>query len=228
MRTGQPPGAAGPRSFAICAILSVVGGYVDAGSYLLTGSFTGHITGNSVLTAIALVTGHWSQAASCIIAVLGFMIGTAAGSVWPRSDRHGFGRRLVKPLLAEAALVGLGLSLATWHIVASHDLLLVCLCLALGLQNGTVTKLDGVSVRTSFITGMSTSLVTAMTGGRPDRKTRILPLVLGCFLLGAICGALLTARFELLGFGAVLLPLLLALVLSATAPTGQPGQGIGV
>ena len=223
MPAHQPEGAADFRSLVVCALLSVVGGYVDAGSYLLAGTFTGHITGNSVLAAIALVTGRWPQVASCVVAVLGFMTGTAVGSAWPRCGRHGFGRRLVKPLLAETTLIGLGIALAPWHAAIDHDLLLVCLCLALGLQNGTVTRLDGVSVRTSFITGMSTSLVTAMTTGRPDPKTRILPPVLGCFLLGAVCGALLTARAGLFGFGAVLLPLLLALILSATAPSGRPG-----
>ena len=35
--------------------LAFVGGYADASSYLLAQTFTGHITGNSILAAVSLV-----------------------------------------------------------------------------------------------------------------------------------------------------------------------------
>ena len=40
--------------------LAFVGGYGDAASFVLTKTFTGHVTGNLVLTAIAVATGELS------------------------------------------------------------------------------------------------------------------------------------------------------------------------
>ncbi len=70
--------------------LAFVGGYADAASYTLAGTFTGHITGNSV---------------------------------------------------------------------PNRELFIIFMCLALGLQNGALRKADGISVHTTYVTGMVTKLL---------------------------------------------------------------------
>ena len=67
---------------AICLILSGAGGFADAGSFMLIRTFTGHVTGNGLLTAVYLVKGEFSVALLCALAVVAFMSGTAAGTGW--------------------------------------------------------------------------------------------------------------------------------------------------
>ncbi len=202
-------GSLNVRFFVTSVLLSFAGGFADAGSYVLVSSFTGHITGNSILTAIAIVKQDWSQAFTSLLAVISFMGGTTIGLAWIK------GRGLTKPLLAEIALIAFGAWMLTVRIDVGRDLFVLCLCLALGLQNGVLNKLGSVSVHSTFITGMSTSLVTSVIDGQQIAKRRVLPAVIACFLVGALCGAYLASSLATLGFAGILVPLVLALLLAA-------------
>ncbi len=61
--------------------LAFVGGYSDAASYILAGSFTGHITGNSVLAAVSLANRDWLLTISRLLAVGAFLLGILLSSV---------------------------------------------------------------------------------------------------------------------------------------------------
>ena len=206
------------RFLAVGLILALVGGYADAGSYLLSGSFTGHVTGNSTLMAIAIVGRRGAQAFSCVLAVTGFLVGTAIGSVWPRVSGGGSCRRLAAPLAAEIVLIAAGMFATGVHPPFGHSAFLVCVCLALGVQNGILSRLGSVSVHTTFITGMVTSLVDAAIGDAAGPKRRVLPAVIGGFLCGAFCGALVVTRAGVAGFAGVLLLLALAWLVCVSAP----------
>ena len=204
-------------------ILALTGGYADAGSYLLSGSFTGHVTGNFILMAIAIVGHHGAEALSCILAVTGFLIGTAIGSVWPRVTGGGSCRRLAAPLAAEIVLVAAGMYATGVRLPFGHEAFLACVCLALGVQNGILSKLGSVPVHTTFVTGMFTSLVGAITAGAAGPKRRVLSVILGGFLCGAFCGALTVSRAGIAGFAGVLLLLALAWLVCVTAPRAAVG-----
>jgi len=64
--------------------LAFVGGYADAASYTLTGTFTAHITGNCVLAAFSLVNRDWLLTISRLLAVSAFLRGIILSSVVDR------------------------------------------------------------------------------------------------------------------------------------------------
>jgi uncharacterized membrane protein YoaK (UPF0700 family) len=207
----QPDLAAGvPQADAVGLILSAAGGFADAGSYVLIKSFTGHVTGNAVLTAVSLAQGKLADAASSACAVIAFMSGTACGTVWRRHKKPS----LTVPLLVQSCLIALGLAVFNIGGLAGKILLASAICCALGLQNGALTRLGTVSVHSTYITGMATSLVTALLQGKKP-ESLVLPQVIGSFLIGAVAGAILVSRLHAPGYAAILLPLAAASALSA-------------
>ena len=55
--------------------LAFVGGYGDAASFVLAKTFTGHVTGNLVLAAIAIAALHWRAVLGHLLAIVTFLIG---------------------------------------------------------------------------------------------------------------------------------------------------------
>src|SRR5258708_35617073 len=54
--------------------LAFVGGYGDAASFVLAKTFTGHVTGNLVLAAIAVAAHDWRAALAHLSAIVTFLI----------------------------------------------------------------------------------------------------------------------------------------------------------
>ncbi len=217
---------AGPgerRFLLVSLLLSFVGGFADAGSYLLVDSFTGHITGNSILLAVHLVDWQWLQALSCLVAVIAFLAGTAGGVKWPYPPDQSACRRLAPVLTLEIALIAFGLIVPELQATGRKDIFLASLCLALGLQNGALGKINSVAIHTTYITGLSTTLVGALATGKPSPKRWLLPPVIGCFIVGALVGAWLVTRVGVAGFGFVMLLLAFAWLLALTAPKNVSG-----
>ena len=55
--------------------LAFVGGYGDAASFVLAKTFTGHVTGNLVLAAIAVAAHDWRATLAPLSAIVTFLIG---------------------------------------------------------------------------------------------------------------------------------------------------------
>src|SRR5258708_15387922 len=55
--------------------LAFIGGYGDAASFVLATTFTGHVTGNLVLAAIAVAARDWRAALAHVSAIVTFLIG---------------------------------------------------------------------------------------------------------------------------------------------------------
>ncbi len=210
------------RLLVIAFLLAFVGGYADAASYLLTKSFTGHLTGNTVFLCLHLVQGAWREAASNALAIAAFVAGTA-GAEWMAvgSGEPARARRLAVPLLIEGALLLIAAVFRWQPGLPGNDLTVVFLCLGLGLQNGVLRKCGATSVHTTFITGMSTTLVTAVfqrASGeeRPDDRKKHPPALLAAMLLtfaaGAAVGGWLDFRFKIWGFAGIFVPCAAALV----------------
>ena len=214
------------RLLTITFLLAFVGGYADATGLLVTQAFTGHITGNIVLTMIHLAQAHWGEAAATVLSVVTFTVGTIVAE-WVE---FGMGdaaptRQLRLPLVIVCLLVLVAAGGRWYPGEHGNRWFIGFLALAMGFQNGALRRSGGVGVHTTFITGATTSLVTAVLKPRPgggqepaDRAkstaTTVLGGVIAIFALGAAAGGLLQPRLGVWGISVILLPLVVALVLT--------------
>ena len=147
---------------ALVVLLSVAAGCVDAVSYLDLGHvFTANMTGNTVLLGLSLGQADWQAALRSGVALVGFIIGVAVGTVIAGRDRE---REAVWPItvtvtlaveLAVLAAFAFGFYLAGG---AAHTLILLA-ALAMGLQSTAVRRLGIPGVATTYITGTLTSVI---------------------------------------------------------------------
>ena len=121
-----------------------------------------------MLGAIALGGGKIDAFWLRLTAVVAFLLATAGGILLPRL---GLGKNgtLALALIVEAAFVGVAPLFQFTQGSHNNVLMLVCLCFALGLQNGTFSKSEGVSVHATYITGDATSLLVSLLK-RPRRR----------------------------------------------------------
>ena len=204
--------------------LAFVGGYGDAASFALAKTFTGHVTGNLVLAAIAVAAHDWRATLAPLSAIIAFVIGILLSvlivrpletwSSWPLLPSV----MGIEVILLVAAFLALSSGLP--HGVG---IFVIFLSLALGLQNGAFRRVGGISVHTTYLTGMITSLIS--TEGEQytsekvphdvkahDPKIELLCVIWTAFVVGAGTGAALVLHFGALGMlGAALLLIPLAL-----------------
>jgi uncharacterized membrane protein YoaK (UPF0700 family) len=211
--------------------LAFIGGYADASSFLTAGTFTGHLTGNCVLAAVSFSTQEWYVALDRLLAVVAFLAGILSSLTLSRLLPI-YLRRYSLPvsMLIELALVAAAF-LFVWNH-ASHELFILCMCSALGIQNDALRKTNQVGVHSTYMTGMVTTLVQKCFGyllsvrGVANESARdaagsaiqvIAPIWIS-FILGALGGAIIVARFHALGLLgiALLLGLLLCAEINAT------------
>lgn len=218
------PAQTSTREWAGALLLVAVGGYGDAASFLLVGCFTGHTTGNSVLAAIALARGGrvWEP----ILAVVCFLCATALAQRLRTSSTQPFGSRGVHYVLgAEMLLV----FVSPFLLMAQHRYAFIaCMSLALGLQNGAVSRADGISLHTTYLTGTLTRLLSLLVQpgsanvSMNKSEMRFIPLVWGAFVAGALCGALTIARVGPRGVWGM--PVLLGTVLGISSLEQRAGK----
>lgn len=203
--------------FFLAASLALAGGFADAASFVLLGVFSGHLTGNSILSGISIVEGSFTQLWAILTAVGGFVSGTVTGVLWRR--RIGTAHGMSLPLGLEILVVGAGI-LAYENLDASlRDYgLALCLSLALGIQNGVYATVGTSKVHTTYITGVTTSLLNTLFYGpeqsaakRHDRG--MFATVLCSFVLGGAAGAFLTYHHGVLGVLGLMALLLMAVPL---------------
>jgi carbohydrate-selective porin OprB len=123
----------------------------------------------------------------------------------------------------EIVLISTAYFALTSHLTARFGLCVGCLSLALGLQNGAFSQAGGISVHTTYLTGMITSLLkteserysfqgTGSDKRVSDRKVKLLGGIWSAFVLGATVGATMMFWFGAPGvLGAAFL--LLAIVI---------------
>ena len=234
---GREPGQNGPaaKGFAPPYIirqadiwhslgLAFIGGYSDAAGFVLTKTFTGAVTGNLVLCAIAVATRDWRVALRHLSAIAAFLIGVflsvlIAGRLKTRPSW---------PLLPivmgiEVTLIAAASRALASDVVRGVEIFLIFVSFALGLQNGAFRRVGGISVHTTFLTGMITSLISEEAEKHssevdpgsvrvPDPKIELLCAIWIAFILGAGTGAAMVLQFGALGMlGAALLLVLLLL-----------------
>ncbi|HTZ59660.1 MAG TPA: YoaK family protein [Acidobacteriaceae bacterium] len=182
----------GALEVAAALLLVAVGGYGDAASFLLLHIFTGHVTGNTVLAAIAF-TARRPRPWDPVLAVSCFLTATAFAQRmrFPAGQALG-GSRFRYVLLLEIALLSLGPLLFLGHRPA---LFIAVMCLSLGLQNGALSQADGVGLHTTYLSGNLTHLMRSLVAPgdamTASRERRIIPVALCGFVAGAACGSLM-------------------------------------
>ena len=121
-----------------------------------------------------------------------------------------------------SVLVAASLVLAS-DVAHGVEIFVIFVSLALGLQNGAFRRVGGVSVHTTYLTGMITSLISTEAEKyapgeapppmrAPDPKMRLLCGIWAAFVLGAGTGAAMVLQFKALGMlGAALVLIVLIL-----------------
>jgi uncharacterized membrane protein YoaK (UPF0700 family) len=191
--------------------LAFVGGYCDAGSFVLTKTFTGHVTGNLVLAAIAIAAHDWRSLLAHSSAIGAFLFATVLSMLvmrrlqsWPSK------RMLASAMFIEAILIADASLITTSNTLPRLELFLVLMSFGLGLQNGALTRVGGIGVHTTYITGVITSLLSAETKAavaetltsattKPDPDLGLLGRIWITFVLGAGSGAAMVSHFKSLG-----------------------------
>ena len=206
--------------------LAFVGGYADAASFVLARTFTGHLTGNCVLAAVSAAGNDWPLTLDRLLAVMAFLVGILFSMILHRLVPA----RLRPSGLAIAMAVEVLLFVSAFLCLtnrAHEGPFIACMCLALGLQNGALSKTKGISVHSTYMTGMVTTLTQksfdylASEPSPPEgvstpsaRLTiQVLAWMWVSFIFGAVAGAVLASslhRLGLLGLALGLLPLTFA------------------
>jgi uncharacterized membrane protein YoaK (UPF0700 family) len=196
--------------------LAVVGGYGDAASVVLAKTFTGHVTGSLVLAAIAIAAHKWSALMAHLSAVLFFLVGIISSvlieralAAWP------FFKSLPTVLSIEVILTMTAYLAFVSRAAARVEVFVVCMSLALGMQNGAFQRTGGISVHTTYLTGMITSLMTAEAKqpqimSTRDPKLNLLYGIWLAFFVGGAIGAAMAFKFKEIGIlGATFLLLII-------------------
>src|ERR1700730_4023967 len=148
----------GGAAFSISIGLAFIGGYADASSYLLARTCTGQLTGNCVLAAVSAASKDWYLTLDRLLAVIVFLGGILFSSILNRFAPV----RLRQSSLAIAMFLEVLLFLSASLFLsnrANAELFIVCMCLALGIQTGALHKTNGISVHSTYMTGMVTTLM---------------------------------------------------------------------
>jgi uncharacterized membrane protein YoaK (UPF0700 family) len=189
--------------------LAFVGGYGDASSFILAKTFTGHITGNFVLTAISLAGHDLPNLYRRLLAIALFMVGIILSVTWKQYVAGKPFRDLLPMVLGlETLLVLSGYFALTANLGIRLELFVICMALALGLQNGAWREAGGITVHSTYLSGMTTNLlVLAATRyispeareSASGPKIGLLVGIVVAFVLGAVIGAALVFRFQARG-----------------------------
>ncbi|MCX4437883.1 YoaK family protein [Streptomyces mirabilis] len=196
-------------------ILTVATGLVDAVSYLALGHvFVANMTGNVVFLGFALAGAQSLSALASIVSLTAFLLGALAGGrLGTRFAMHR-GHLLRTATAAQTVLVAVAVVVAAVSDgKVTTDVrypLIVCLGLAMGLQNAVARRLGVPDLTTTVLTLTLTGLAADSTpaGGEAPRPGRRILSVLAMFL-GALVGA------QLVLHGHLVLTLGLTLVLLA-------------
>ncbi len=189
--------------------LAFVGGYGDASSFILAKTFTGHITGNFVLTAISLAGHDLPNLYRRVLAIALCLVGILLSVAWKQWATGKPFRSLLPLVLGlEIILIAAAYFALTAPLGVRLELFVICMALALGLQNGAWREAAGITVHSTYLSGMTTNLLAlaatryispAASESTSGPKISLLFGIVLAFILGAVMGAALVFRFQALG-----------------------------
>lgn len=213
----------------LARILAAIGGYVDAVGYIaLYRLFTAHQSGNSAGLGVALSGGDWTTASRRATAIGAYVVGIGVGTVVVEVTRRWKPRWSGSAVaLCELAALGAALGVGVgWAIDGRIPLALTApyaadaatLASAMGLQTVVLRRVGGVTVRTTFVTGvlanMAEAFVVALFTRQRDlfRFSGLLGSMWLAYLGGAVVGGLADRAWA---FPALALPMAAIAILAA-------------
>ena len=192
----------------------------------LTGTFVAFQSGNTVLAGVRIGQGEFAGAWPSLVAVLTYIAGSALTPFVIRAGRTGIAgaparllawASVLLSLDAAIVLIGFGTGSETPD-GALRYLGLIAVTVAMAMQTAVARTVDGVSVSSTFSSGMLVrlgqslgELVHPSARARERGVTRILGIINLAFLGGAILGGIL---IELVESASILVPTL-ALITTA-------------
>ncbi len=245
----MPDGSA--TRMLVAPVLAVVAGFVDAVGYLSLDLFTAHMSGNSARLGV-YVAGHaFGKALVAAFAVAIFAASIVLGTLLMELATRA-GRRAPEVLVLLAQALLLASFTIVGEVVAVHGriprqpsgrffALVACVVAAMGLQTSSLQRVSGRTIRTTFVSGMLTTLADTVvavgvarfgardpdapsyvtdelriTGGSKDvLRIALITTLWLAYAGGAISGAVLHDRWSL---RALWLPVVTLLVICATRP----------
>src|ERR1700747_2591223 len=140
--------------------LALVGGYGDAAGFVIAKTFTGHVTGSLVLATIGAGARDWGAALGHGSAVVVFLAGIPLSVLLDRGLAAWSSWRLLPTVMGiEVILIVTAHWASASRAAFGTEAFVACMSLALGLQNGAFRRTGGISVHTTYITGMITGLL---------------------------------------------------------------------
>jgi uncharacterized membrane protein YoaK (UPF0700 family) len=135
----------------------------------------------------------------------------------------------IEVILITAASLALASPLA-----ARTEIFVVCVSLALGLQNGAFRRAGGISVHTTYLSGMITSFITTQAGNfvspavpdsvrSPDPKIALLLSIWTAFVLEAGIGTAMVFHFKAFGMLGAALVMITLVLFNSRKLDGQVG-----
>lgn len=190
------------ETFKVAALLALVGGFLDAYTYLLRGGvFANAQTGNMVLLAIALAQGEWGQAGYYIIPITAF----AAGVFVTNLFRKVFHKREILIFEHSVLLFEVGLLFFIGFLPPEvpDGIVNVTVSFICSLQVNTFRKVRGSAYASTMCTGNLRSgteqLFLFLTEGnrRAGQNALRYTGIIAMFIAGAASGAVLVAMLGL-------------------------------
>ena len=216
--------------------------------------FTSHMTGNTTSLGIELFRGERQQAVRHAWPLVPFLLGLVfSATATAAARRKGLHSSFSIALFTEFILLALFIRLALQHSDAGFFLMAALPAAAMGIQTVTITRVSGLRVYTTYVTGTLSKWAEAMvqyafwfydrTRGRfrerfwkivrvtPRQKYARHAALTGVlwitYLGGALCGAVLQSRYGALALMVSLAILGVAIAVDLVAPVAaadEPGS----
>lgn len=193
-------------------ILAFNGGFVDASSVVVFNVFTGHLTGNSILSLVHLSKLDFHLFFLSITSLTLFFTGSFLGVLF-----NGSKKLTTFPLLVLIIILCIFTSfLIIKKSFESSYLDVICVALislSMGIQNGFFSKIESIDAHSTYITGMTTSIIKCFFDNDINGKKKVtLIITVFSFILGGALGAFLSVNYGVKSFYLAFL-LILALIL---------------
>jgi uncharacterized membrane protein YoaK (UPF0700 family) len=199
--------------FAIASLFAIVGGFLDAYSYLARGHvFANAQTGNVVLLGVRAAAGNWTSACKTLPPILAFMCGVAVARLLRVRAQE---QTLRSTLICQALELIVLLVLGFFGRFVPDFCAVLLIAFSAALQNTSFSNIGPWHFNSAMTTSNLRNAVSGWVQLSLSEKDPKLPgqaivgsLILLCFAAGALLGGVCTLRLPAY-------PLLPAVVLAA-------------
>ncbi len=223
------PGIRIEESLGLALLLAVVGGFLDAYTYIGRGGvFANAQTGNIVLLGIYASKGEWQQVLRVILPISAFIIGVLASELIKHLDSRGKIRGWAEGVLLLEILVLSAVGFIPQTV--PNILVTVTISFIASVQVSSFRKLVDSPYSSTMCTGnlryASRAMFLYATERNPEdgRKAGRYFLVIGMFLTGAVAGGILTDLFPVRSVWAAVLILVICMILLMLERKGMAGE----